>query len=109
MCKVGSSNKPIINSGIDDKSKVKAENQKQTTLDKIIDGTENFVVENTKKGSYLRDNYIGVGAGAIVGIPATIAGAHKLNQAFPQIGETLGKVFVQNGQGWIGGLSIGTS
>lgn len=109
MSTIGSGNPQANNIPSDNKSKIKVEETKQTTLDKIIDGTGNLVKEQTKEGSYLRDNYIGVGAGAVVGIPASVAGVIKINKAYPQIGETLGKVFVQNGKAWIGGLSIGTS
>jgi hypothetical protein len=79
--------------------------EKVTTLDKGVD----WVKENTQKGTIVGDHYVAVGAGALVGIPAGLAGVAKVADAVPVVEKALDFAFNKNGKLLAGSVSIGAS
>ncbi|MGV3524553.1 MAG: hypothetical protein ACO1RX_10020 [Candidatus Sericytochromatia bacterium] len=82
-----------------------AEPPKQTTLDRVVD----TVKENTKKGTLVGDHYIAVGAGALVGGTAAVAGVAKIADQVPAIANALEFAFVKNGRLLAGSVSLGAA
>lgn len=78
---------------------------KKTTLDKVVDN----VHEHTKEGTFVGDNMLAVGAGALVGGAATISGAVKLADKFPAVEKALEFTFVTNGKLVGGAASLGAA
>lgn len=83
------------------KPKAEKTEQKVTTLDKGVE----FVKEHTKKGTLVGDHYIAVTAGTLVG--GTAAGT--LIAKSPVLRNAFDKVFVENGNLWLGGMGVGAS